>query len=170
MELKENNMKLSIFAIIVFALYSCSSQKNNISTLQCVAIYKGDPIPGRWQSDYLIIRKYPNIIEKYYPSSESYIGLWEKKADTLLYYPQCLIEEKNSILHINANISKDTTICTINQKFLIRADSLIDITDYSICFQIYDKGNLIQVMPYDYEKQKYNQGCFKLVGKKFRFE
>ncbi len=103
--------------------------------LPFIAIYSNEA-KGRIPPTYLIIRSSPDIFEMYMPSiSESVFGIWNYTNDTLFLFPQYDCNVRESRVIVKPLIHKEyETIVSIPQKYVLKQDSLIDKTDYSVIF------------------------------------
>lgn len=82
---------------------------------------------------YIILREQPELYEIYSPQIfESIFGQWKISNDTLYLFPIYEAFERDGVLKFSTKL--DTSILTIPQKYLMRCDSIIDITDYSGLF------------------------------------
>lgn len=117
-------MKKIIFFLCACALFSCSVKKTTLSPF--VSVYKRDWV-GEMLPEYIIIKTLPKTFEIYGPGiSMSVLGEWNNKNDTLFLFPK--YEYYDSAYH---NVGQENlSIATIAQKYLIKKDCLIDVTDY----------------------------------------
>ena len=120
-------MKQVIIFFCLFWCISCSTHKVSISPF--VQIYRDD-----WQpnilSSYIILRTEPKNFEIYIPYMESVFGEWNINNDTLFLFPKYEFF-KSKYYEID---QEDLSIVTITQKYLIKKNCLIDITDYNNVF------------------------------------
>ena len=62
---------------------------------------------------------------------ENVVGLWEIKGDTLLLFPQYEYYKKDMYLKMQNIEGLEPSMTTIEQKYVIRDNGLIDVTDYT---------------------------------------
>ena len=110
--------------ILLCVFVSCTSQKATLSPF--IQIYKDDWVPNIKPS-YIILRTESKTFEIYAPSiDESVFGEWNVKNDTLFLFPK--YECFNSDFH--KVDQDDLSVITVTQRYLIKKDCLIDVTDY----------------------------------------
>ncbi|WP_291529883.1 hypothetical protein [Bacteroides sp. UBA939] len=116
---------VTIFACVL--LLSCNTKKMTLSPY--VAVYKSEG-GGIFLPTYIFLRTQPKVYEIYAPGIRlSTIGQWNISNDTLFFLAKYEYSGKNNELYMY--IPEEPTISSIPQQYLIRNDSLIDITDYS---------------------------------------
>jgi hypothetical protein len=83
---------------------------------------------------YIILKTRPQLFESDdILNRESTIGEWKKNKDTLFLIPKytCYLRNKKMRM-VEITEEDDKNISNIPQQYLMRNDSLIDITDYNI--------------------------------------
>ncbi len=123
-------MKKIVIFCCCFLLFSCRVHKTTLSPF--VAVYKSDWV-GNVYPAYILLRTQPKIFEVYAPGIyESTFGEWNINNDTLFLFPKYEYFARKLGLKLHEITQEDTTVATIPQQYLMKNDSLIDITDYSI--------------------------------------
>jgi len=124
--------KIAIVFYCVF-LFSCKSQQITLSPF--VAVYKNDWV-GEVYPEYISLKTQPKVFEKYSPGVyASIVGQWNISNDTLFLFPKYEYFSRNSELKFSEITTKDSSVATIPQQYLIKNDCLIDITDYRVILQ-----------------------------------
>ena len=126
-------MKKITFIFIAFLIVcSCFSQ---VKMGSWICIYR-NVVPPNIRTTFLIINRQPNTYELHVTGEESVFGHWHLSNDTLFLNPYwehtCLNNYCDCVSVFS--MDADTTISTIPQQFILRNDTLFDITDYSIVF------------------------------------
>ncbi len=105
------------------------SEKTTLSPF--VSVYKSDRV-GNILPSYIFLRTQPQTFEIYSPAIYgSLFGQWDISNDTLFLFPEYEYFYRDSESRISKITPQDTSMPTIPQRYLIKDDSLIDITDYS---------------------------------------
>lgn len=126
-------MKKIIAVFFCVLLFSCKSQKITLSPF--IVAYKSDWV-GNIYPEYILLRTQPKVFEIYTPGIHGSIyGEWQINNDTLLFFPRHEYLSRNSELKIFELTAQDSSVATIVRQYLIRNDSLIDMTDYNIILQ-----------------------------------
>ncbi len=116
---------VTIFACVL--LLSCNTPKMTLSPY--VAVYKSEG-GGNILPTYIFLKTQPQVYEIYAPGIYlSTIGQWNISNDTLFFLAKYEYSKENN--ELDMYIPEDLTISSIPQQYLIRNDSLINITDYS---------------------------------------
>lgn len=129
--------------IIVSCLLLSSCSMGYPSLPPYIHIYKSDWI-GEMEPDMIFIwtRDSNQQYEYYDPTTQSSIyGQWHKDKDTLFLEPEYESCLRRDSLRFNSISQQDSSVTSITQKFLIRKDYLIDITDFNVMWgdnPIYD--------------------------------
>jgi hypothetical protein len=100
-----------------------------------VFVYKR-PAPLNTGALYIILKTNPQIYElNTILNRESIIGEWKRNKDTLFLIPKytCYLRNKKMRM-VEITEEDDKNISNIPQQYLMRNDSLIEITDYSVVF------------------------------------
>lgn len=125
-------MKKVVYVIIgLLLLSSCCTHRVTLSPY--VFVYKR-PAPLNIGALYIILKTNPQIYElNTILNCESTIGEWKKNKDTLFLIPKytCYLRNKKMRM-VEITEEDDKNISNIPQQYLMRNDSLIDITDYNI--------------------------------------
>lgn len=122
-------MKRIILILSCILLFSCKAEKTTLSPF--VSVYKSDRI-GNILPSYIFLKTQPQTFEIYSPTIYgSFFGQWEISNDTLFLFPEYECFYRDSESRISKITPQDTSMPTIPQRYLIKDDSLIDITDYS---------------------------------------
>lgn len=128
--------------LIIFACFlMMSACKSQFKNSDYIVVYK--TLENQIQEpEYLIIKSKPQTFELNIPMLySSIIGEWFYSKDTIVISPKYTYEYRNnksSLLEIN---DKDTSVISIKQRFHVKGDILIDITDYSIVHPLLKKDN-----------------------------
>lgn len=125
-------MKKYFYIIIVlpYLFHSCKTKKTSLAPF--VTVYKNDWV-GNIYPEYILLKHQTQTFEKFAPGIyESIIGEWQINNDTLYLYPKYEYLLKNDTYHLSQIENKEKGIRTISQKFLIKINSLIDLTEYEI--------------------------------------
>ena len=123
------NIKKNILFLVSLSILSCGTQK--VTNSSFVSIYKCERV-GEIDPSYIILKQQPNIFEIYAPGIYcSVLGEWEILNDTLSLIPKYEYYASDNKMHMKEVTSKDSSIITIPQKYLVSKDKLIDITDYT---------------------------------------
>lgn len=132
-------MRKFIIIFCCFLFFSCKVQKTTL--LPFVEVYKSNWVGGNIYPSYIILRTQPKNFEIYAPGIyESVFGSWRIKNDTLYLIPQNKILCKDSDFLIR-NVENDSTILTIPQQYVIKKDSLIDVTNYNFILQKFNMSS-----------------------------
>jgi len=116
-----------IFCIVLFC--SCKTQQITLSPF--VAIYRSDL--SAVDPQYISLKTKPNVFEKYSPGVYlCTVGEWNINNDTLFLFPLYEYGSNKSGLIFSKITSQDSSVTTIPQKYIIKKDCLIDITDYNV--------------------------------------
>ena len=122
-------MKRIIFILSCILLFSCKAEKTTLSPF--VSVYKSDRI-GNILPSYIFLKTQPQTFEIYSPAIYgSFFGQWDIRNDTLFLFPEYEYFYRDSESRISKIPPQDTCMLTIPQQYLIKDDSLIDITNYS---------------------------------------
>lgn len=122
-------MKRIILILSCILLFSCKAEKTTLSPF--VSVYKSDRV-GNILPSYVFLKTQPQTFEIYSPTIYgSFFGQWEISNDTLFLFPEYECFYRDSESRISKITPQDTSMPTIPQRYLIKDDSLIDITDYS---------------------------------------
>jgi len=115
--------------LIVVIFVSCST--NNTIRMNDIVIYRSYDI-GNLKPNTLILNKETKMFNFYYSLiMENVVGLWEIKGDTLLLFPQYEYYKKDMYLKMQNIKGLEPSMTTIEQKYVIRDNGLIDVTDYT---------------------------------------
>ena len=127
-------MKKVVYVIIgLLLLSSCCTHRVTLSPY--VFVYKR-PAVANTRPVYIILKTRPQLFESNdVLNRESIIGEWKRNKDTLFLIPQyrCYLRNKKMRM-VEITEEDDKNISNIPQQYLMRNDSLIEITDYSIVF------------------------------------
>ena len=122
-------MKKIIFILSCILLFSCKAEKTTLSPF--VSVYKSDRI-GNILLSYIFLKTQPRTFEIYSPTIYgSLFGQWEISNDTLFLFPEYEYFYRDSESRISKITPQDTSMLTIPQRYLIKDDCLIDVTNYS---------------------------------------
>lgn len=120
-------MNNKLLILICVLLSSCATQKTTFSPYGAVYSSEGG---GCQPPSFLLFRTCPQIFEIYVPHLyESIFGQWRVINDTLFLFPELEGFYRDSTIKIQSQL--DTSVATIPQKYLIKEDCLIDMTDYN---------------------------------------
>lgn len=129
-------MKKIIFIICVSILQSCYTTKINFDdqfVKQEIRIYKriGDDYRLRnILRMFIILRKTNSVYELYTESGEGIFGKYSLRNDTITLHHDYQLGFLDSTVSVTKLNGKDTTSEFYPTKFIIKKDSLIDITNY----------------------------------------
>ncbi|HPK29790.1 MAG TPA: hypothetical protein PK979_01960 [Bacteroidales bacterium] len=122
-------MKRIIFILSCILLFSCKAEKTTLSPF--FSVYKSDLV-GNIAPSYILLRTQPPTFEIYSPAIYgSLFGQWDMSNDTLFLFPEYEYFYRDSESRMSEISPQDTSMLTIPQQYLIKDDSLIDITNYS---------------------------------------
>lgn len=121
-------MKKIFFILGCVLFFSCRMQEQKYRPFIAVyqSYYVGNTLPS-----YIILKEQPKYFEIYSPSVYgSVFGQWRINHDTLFLLPkyETFIEKAEQI--ISEVTQQNMNVMTIPQKYLIKNDCLIDVTDY----------------------------------------
>ena len=129
-------MKKIIFIICVSILQSCSTSRMNVDNQfvkQEILTYKriGDDYRLRNLLRMFVILKMTNsAYEIYTESGEGIMGKFSLRNDTITLYHEYQLGYSDNAINVTKLNGKDTTSEFYPTKFIIKKDSLIDITNY----------------------------------------
>lgn len=135
-------MKNVVIVFLCIFLFSCKTDKTVLSPF--VAVYKSERI-GNIYPGYIFLRTQPQVFEIYAPGIySSTFGGWNINNDTLFVFPRYEYYSKDANLNLIMVSPADSSVTTIPQKYLIKQDNLIDITDYSTVLpKLFSQNNKI---------------------------
>lgn len=122
------------FGIILFmsSIVSCKSHHSLYSPIT----YDID-VPELQLYHSLTLWYAPNTYVENSPSISSYIlGTWSISADTLICIPRIIYSENNGCFKYEIMNSKDTSVLSVPQKYLIKKNLIEEVTDYSPILKI----------------------------------
>ena len=125
-------MKKRFVVLFFILLSSCNVQLK--TRPRCVELYVRHELNPNIRPLFLLLRVQPQLYELYSPQDGT-IGEWRINDDTLFLFPKCEWQYHNNGIFFTEVESKEISISTIPQKFLIMKDSLTDITDYGIVYR-----------------------------------
>ena len=121
-------MRKCVFLIVIIFV-SCST--SNTLNMNDIVIYRSYGI-GNLKPNTLILNKETKMFNFYYSLiMENVVGSWEIKGDTLLLYPQYEYYKTDMYLKMQNIEGSEPSMTTIEQKYVIRDNGLIDVTDYT---------------------------------------
>lgn len=121
-------MRKCVFLIVIIFV-SCST--SNTLNMNDIVIYRSYDI-GNLKPNTLILNKETKMFNFYYSLiMENVVGSWEIKGDTLLLYPQYEYYKTDMYLRMQNIEGSEPSMTTIEQKYVIRDNGLIDVTDYT---------------------------------------
>jgi hypothetical protein len=119
-----------ILTVSLLTLSACGTRKN--ARIPYLSIFANKGIPGMIYPEYIILRTHPSVYEMYSPGVyESVWGEWKIRNDTLLLHPKAGFTNRDMKISFLKVTSKDSTMMTIPQQYLVRKNCIIDVTDYS---------------------------------------
>lgn len=151
-----------VFSLFMFLAASCSSRMHFLyrvnpekSGHNPVMVYITPPINKQnnydlqlhdFDAPYIIIRKDPKVMEISYPSTiaaticHGVIGEWSKEKDTLLFKPRIhyYMTDTGEFVSKEIHLDEDNySFMEVPQSYLIKQNSLVDITDYSYLGKVF---------------------------------
>ena len=117
-------MKKYFLILICISVFSCKTQRTSLIVYKCESIIS---------PSYIILKAPPKIFEMYSPRIyTSTLGEWYTINDTLFLFPKYEYYESNNGMCMDIITSKDSTITSIPQQYIIKKDRIIDVTDYGV--------------------------------------
>ena len=130
-------MKKIIIVIMCFTiLQSCYTTRKNIDdqfVKREIRIYKRIGDDNRLRNIlrmFIVLRMTNSAYEIYTEATEGIMGKFSLRNDTLVLFHEYQLDYLNNKINVTELNRKDTTAEFYPTKFLVREDSLIDITNY----------------------------------------
>ena len=111
----------------MYYAFSCKAEND---TFTFVSVYKSDRV-GNIPPSYFF-EDTASDFEIYSPTIYgSFFGQWDISNDTLFLFPEYEYFYRDSESRISKITPQDTSMLAIPQQYLVKDDSLIDVTNYS---------------------------------------
>ena len=133
--------KCSLYIISSVLLLSCKTQK--VLPDSFVSVYKSNRI-GNIYPEYIILKSKTKTFEKFSPGLDyGVIGVWEASNDTIFLLPKYQYSQRENVCNFSELTNDDLSLATIPQKYMIKDNTLIDITDYTSVMKDFPEFNIV---------------------------
>lgn len=118
---------------LLFVLLFCSCQVQHVSQSGRIELYERQEQNPNILPLSLLLREQPQLYELF-SLYDGVIGEWRKNNDTIFLFPKYEWYYRDHVISYKEVSSKDISYSTLPQKYIIKKDCFVDITDYSIVY------------------------------------